>query len=337
MPVRKAIVLVNIGTPKSYKIEDIKTYLDEFLMDPYVLQMPTFFRRILVSGITRIRPTRTVAKYKSIWTDQGSPLLLESNRFASDLQKMMPDYKIVVAMRYSEPSFLSVLQRLQDEKIEEIILAPMYPQYAESTTASSQAHFKNTLKKLNYTPRVQVLKPFFDEASFVDSWCEVYQETLKNKSVDFVLFSYHGLPERHIKRKNKSCLIDEKCCQQKDACEKNCYKAQCLETSRLLAQKMNLQEGKWSTSFQSRVGLTKWIGPSTIESVEKLAQSGTKKMAVMCPSFVVDGLETLEEINQEIRKHFLEHGGEEFIYIPCINNNKTWLAGFEKLVSSEFE
>ena len=140
MPVRKAIVLVNIGTPKSYQIEDIRKYLGEFLMDPFVLQMPTFFRRIMVSGITRIRPSRTAAKYQSIWTDQGSPLLSESNQFAADLQKIMPDYKVVVAMRYSEPSFPNVLEKLQQEKVEEIIFAPLYPQYAESTTASSQDH-----------------------------------------------------------------------------------------------------------------------------------------------------------------------------------------------------
>jgi ferrochelatase len=335
---KKALILINIGTPKSAHVEDVRKYLAEFLMDPYILRMPTFFRWIFVNGIiTRVRPSRSAKKYQSIWTAQGSPLLVESNQFKDELQKLMPQHEVVVAMRYSEPSILSVLKSLKEKNIQDVVIAPMYPQEAESTTTSSLVHIKNMMKKIEYYPRHKVLKPFYNEESFVQAWSLVYRKHTLKMDVDHVLFSYHGLPERHLVLKNKTCLLNSNCCLEKSACEKGCYKAQCLKTTALIAKELNFKPNFWTTSFQSRVGVTKWTTPSTVESVVKLARQGVKNLAVLCPSFVVDGLETLEEINLEIREEFLKHGGQNFIFVPCPNSEPDWVQGFERLVSKDIK
>jgi ferrochelatase len=335
---KKAIVLINIGTPKSFHVEDVRKYLAEFLMDPYILRMPDVLRWLFVHGIiTRVRPSKSAKKYESIWTKEGSPLLVESVKFKNELQKIIPNHEVFVAMRYAEPSIENVLKDLQQKDFKEVVIAPMYPQEAESTTTSCLVHMKNLMKKINYFPRFSVLPPFYAQENFIQSWGLVFKKNTQNEKVDHILFSYHGLPERHLVKKSKTCLLNSNCCFEKMACEKGCYKAQCLHTTQLIAKELGLKNGTWTTSFQSRVGVTKWTQPSTVETVQKLAQAGVRNLAVLCPSFVVDGLETLEEINMEIRGEFLKYGGEKFIFVPCLNDTEDWIHGFERLVSKEIK
>ncbi|WP_347358293.1 ferrochelatase [Bdellovibrio sp.] len=332
---KKGLLLINIGSPRSYEVADVKKYLTAFLMDKEVINLPFLLRWPLVNLL--IVPRRapfSAENYKKVWMDEGSPIAVYTRRFAGELKKHLGnDYVIKIGLRYSEPSVETALQELADEKVDEIIVAPMFPQYAEATNGSSFNLVDELVKDRNIQIPLRRVPAFFDHPAFINPSIEITRDSLQDKKVDHYLFSFHGLPESHI-RKNQGCLVTEDCCFEKNACAKNCYRAQCFATATKIAESLDLLPSHWSVSFQSRLGRAEWLKPATDHSLEVLAQTGKKNIAVICPSFVADCIETLEEIGIGGQETFHEFGGENYYLVPCVNENPQWVQGFAQLVQN---
>jgi ferrochelatase len=331
---KKGVILLNIGSPTSYEVPEVKKYLRNFLMDRDVIDLPFLFRWPLVNLL--IVPKRgpfSAANYKKVWMEgEGSPLTVYSNHFAKKLQAALgSNYSVKVGMRYAEPTIDRALSEFNVEGVDSVVLAPMFPQYAEATTGSSVKYTLNQIQKNGYRFKTQTLPPFFNEDAFIGPSVDISKTALKNKTVDHYLFSFHGLPESHI-RKLDGCRIDDTCCLQKSACAKNCYRAQCFATAKKIAEDLGASKDQWSVSFQSRLGRAEWLKPSTDDALKSLAEAGKKNIAVLCPSFVADCIETLEEIGIGGQELFKEHGGDSFHLIPCLNENQEWVNGFAELI-----
>jgi protoporphyrin/coproporphyrin ferrochelatase len=326
------VVITNIGTPEGPNSKGLRAYLKQFLMDPLVLQFPFIFRFLLVYlVIAPLRSSRSAKNYKKIWTPEGSPLLVETNKMVSALQnKLGSDYKVVVAMRYGKPSFSDAYKKLQDCK--KIILFSQYPQYAESTTLSGLIEFNKYFKETQNW----IIEPYFAKPWFIESYVGFLKDKLKVDS--HLLMSFHGLPEAHIKKivpEHSNCLKNINCCENPpDEVLKHCYRAQCFKSASLIAQGLNIKKDQYTVSFQSRVGKQKWISPSTEQTYDQLINSGKSKIQVICPGFSVDGLETLEEIAQSGKEHFLAQGGESFEFVPCLNDNPIWIEACAKMLKN---
>ncbi len=325
------VLLTNIGTPISPEPEDVGRYLSEFLMDPYVIDIPWLLRWILVKIL--IVPKRKYASseaYKKIWMHEGSPLLVLSQRLAANLIGLLgAQYSVKIGMRYSEPSIQKVLTEFQEERISRLLVVPMYPQFADSSSTSSI----EKVKSHKMSVEVNVLEAFYDQVGFIDSYAEVIRESLGGKQVDHYLFSYHGLPERQIRRLHADyCFKTKDCCETISAKNKSCYRAQCVQTTRLLAQALGLKQDQFSFSFQSRLGRTKWIDPYTDLVLPQLARRGVKSLAVVCPSFVADCLETIEEIGIRGRNDFIKSGGRELHLVPCLNDHLKWSQSLAEMI-----
>lgn len=334
------VIINNIGTPESYRPKEVGKYLSEFLMDPDVISIPFVFRFILVKGlIVPLRKVTSGKKYESIWTENGSPLMVHSKNFASKLQAKLGDqYVVRLGMRYGKPSLQSALEEFKDLQIDQIILAPMFPQYAEATTGSAEKKLRqlaNSFRtRFGFNFKIKNLSAFYDEDFFLSSKANLIRESLVDFEFDHVVFSYHGLPESQLKK--QGCPVLTENCISTATCIQNCYKHHCHQTSISLAKILGLSshsDNQWTTSFQSRLGPTKWIGPATNEVISKLAKD-SKKVAVVCPAFVADCLETLEEIAEELKEQFLNEGGAEFKFIPCLNDRDEWVEGFAKKILS---
>lgn len=331
---KQGVLLLNIGSPQSYEVEDVKKYLTTFLMDKDVIDMPFVLRWPLVHLL--IVPKRapfSAGNYKKVWLEgEGSPLTVYTERFAKKLQQDLgADYVVKIGMRYAEPTIDRALKEFSDEGIQKVLLAPMFPQYAEATTGSSVKYTLGQIKKHEYPLQTEVLPPFFDAEAFVTPSVELAQEKTAGKNIDHYLFSFHGLPESHI-RKIPGCLASPDCCFEQNACAKNCYRAQCFASATQMAERLGLADSHWSVAFQSRLGRAEWLKPSTDHSLEVLAKTGKKNIAVLCPSFVADCIETLEEIGIGGEETFKEHGGQEFYLVPCVNENTDWVHGFSQLI-----
>lgn len=333
---KTGIILFNIGTPRSYEVKDVKKYLLEFLMDKDVINLPFLIRWPLVHGI--IVPRRapySAANYKKVWMIEGSPLWVYSKNFSTKLQNEMgSDFSIKLGMRYSEPSIETAVQELVAEKVQSILLVPMFPQYADATTSSVLKAFEKATKKLHLNIPTQIVRDFYQDESFIKPSVDLAKETLAGKKVDHYLFSFHGLPESHVRR-NEGCLRKEDCCFEQKACEKPCYRAQCFSTATKIAESLDLSPSHWSVSFQSRLGRAEWLKPSTEHTLEVLAQTGKKNIAVLCPSFVADCIETLEEIAIGGEETFKHAGGEEFTMVPCVNADDRWVHGFASMLKKK--
>jgi len=333
---KTGVILFNIGTPSSPNTEDVKKYLLRFLMDKDVIHLPYPLRWLLVHGIIVPRRAKASAeKYRKIWLKEGSPLEVYSKNFADKLQaELGSNYLVKIGMRYSEPSIKTAVESLIAEQVTSLLLVPMFPQYAEATTGSVLKEFYRVLKSTQEAkPSIQIVRDFFAHSSFVESSKKIILDTLKDAEVDHYLFSFHGLPESHI-RKNKGCLISEDCCFEKSACEKPCYRAQCFASATQIAEALNLKPSHWSLSFQSRLGRGEWLKPSTDHTLEILAKTGKKNVAVISPSFVADCIETLEEIGIEARAHFKTFGGENLHLIPCLNADDFWVKQFAQVLKN---
>jgi len=307
----KGVLLINIGTPDSPETKHVAKYLREFLMDAEILPIPAFFRWLLVHlGIVWRRAPVSAKKYQAIWTKQGSPLMVHSLEAKKNLQNLLGEnYQVEIGMRYGNPSIDSAITQFHLQGIHEIFVLPLYPQYCRATTESSFKKIDEVIAKHNLSFHIHRQQAFWGNHKFIETVVDVTKATLQDRKVDYYLMTYHGLPES---QNNKMEPMDS-------------YKQRCHDTSALIADALGLTKNQWGVSFQSRVGVETWIKPYTDEELKTLPSKGIKNIAVLCPSFVADCLETVEEIGMEGRETFIHAGGENFYLIPCVNGRAEYL------------
>ena len=321
---RQGVLLINLGTPDSTEIADVRRYLGEFLMDPYVLTAPWPIRKMIVGGfILPFRPKNSAEAYAKIWTEDGSPLLTGSQSLATHVGAAL-DVPVALSMRYGNPSIASGFAELQAKDVTEALVVPLYPQHADSTITTS---LKAAEKALPDGMTMRTLAPFYHHPQHLAAWGELIKAHLPEKW-DHILFSYHGVPESHLKKAdptNSHCLKVDNCCDRNSDAHAVCYRHQVMQTSQGIANFLSLREDQYSVTFQSRLGPIAWLKPYTDEVLAELPRQGVKHLAVACPAFVVDNLETLEEIGMQGKETFLEAGGESFHLIPCLNDSPLWV------------
>ncbi len=324
----KGVLLVNLGSPDSTDVKDVKKYLDQFLMDERVIDIPYLLRALLVKGIIlNTRPKKSAAAYKKIWWEEGSPLIVLSKRLKEKTQQKV-ELPVALAMRYGNPSIEFGLKELHDKGVREVLIVPLYPQFAMATTETILVLAEEIRQKQFPNMIFESLPAFYNKQDYIQNLADSIKENLENFPQDYILFSYHGVPERHIKKSDitkSHCKIDGSCCVTPSPAHEFCYRHQCYETTRQVAEKLGLEEGKYSTSFQYRLGRDPWLQPYTDATIDGLAQKGIKNLAVVTPAFVSDCLETLEEIGMEAAHSFKENGGENFLAVPCLNDREDWI------------
>jgi len=334
---KKGILLVNLGSPDSPEPKDVKKYLGEFLMDERVIDIPLVARTALVKGIIlNTRPKQSAAAYKKIWWDEGSPLIVLSERLQKKIQEQV-EQPVALAMRYGSMTIKKSLQELVDKGVDEVLLFPLYPQFAMATTETitvlaeelRQQHFPNL--------KIESVPAFYNKPDYIEVLSNSIKNHLKENNYDHLLFSYHGVPERHIRKSDitkSHCKIDGSCCETPSKAHEFCYRHQCKEVTRLVAEKLQFKEGAFSTSFQSRLGFDPWLQPYTDRTIERLGKQGVKNMAIVTPAFVSDCLETLEEIAMEGEEIFHEVGGKEFSVVPCLNDDAAFVDLLSKWINN---
>ncbi|UPQ80345.1 ferrochelatase [Flavobacterium azooxidireducens] len=324
---KKGVLLVNLGSPESPTPKDVKPYLDEFLMDKYVIDVPFLLRALLVRGIIlQTRPKKSAAAYAKIWWDEGSPLIVLSKRMHKKVQANT-SIPVSLAMRYGKPSIESGLQELHDQGVTEVMLFPLYPQHAMASTVTILVLAEEIRKKKFPNMNFTILPAFYNQKDYIRDLSNSIKKHLEGFEYDHLLFSYHGIPERHIRKTDVTkshCKIDGSCCNTPSPAHEFCYRHQCYETTKQVVEFLGIPEGKYSQTFQSRLAGDKWLTPYTDVEINKMPEKGIKKLAVVTPAFVSDCLETLEEIAMEANHQFKENGGEEFLAIPCLNDDDDW-------------
>lgn len=324
---KHGILLVNLGTPKSTKPGDVYRYLQEFLLDGRVIDFPAIPRNLLVRGIiVPFRHRKSAAMYRKVWTDRGSPLLYHGQDVAAKLQdRLGEDYKVVLAMRYQQPSIKKGLEELRDAQVERITVMPLFPQYASATTGSVHDKVMEVLRTWQAIPDLQFINNYFDHPSFIQAFAERGAQ-YNWADYDHVIFSFHGLPERQIRKgdDHKVCRLGD-CCQQVTAANQFCYRAQCFGTANAIAAALGIPKDRYTVSFQSRLGRDEWIKPYSEPLVEDLAKKGAKRLLMFSPAFVADCLETIFEIGEEYLEVFQEHGGEHLQLVESLNSGEAWI------------
>lgn len=333
----KGILMVNLGSPDSPDPKDVKEYLGEFLMDERVIDVPLWARTLLVKGIIlNTRPKASAAAYQKIWWEEGSPLIVISERLKEKVQQNV-DFPVALAMRYGSMTIKKGLQELVNKGVNDVLIIPLYPQFAMATTETILVLAEEIRKEHFPNLTISDLPAFYNRKDYIEILINSIKEHLEGKNFDHILFSYHGVPERHIRKSditNGHCKIDGQCCISPSKAHQYCYRHQCLEVTRLVAEKLQLQSGSFSTSFQSRLGFDPWLQPYTDRTIERLGKQGIKKMAIVTPAFVSDCLETLEEIAMEGQEIFHEMGGKEFVTVPCLNDRNDWADLLAKWIKS---
>jgi protoporphyrin/coproporphyrin ferrochelatase len=336
---KTAVLLANLGSPDSYQIRDVRSYLREFLMDERVIDIPNPWRSILVKGIiVPFRAPKSAAKYKTIWTENGSPLIHISRQVQVKLEEAL-QMPVELCMRYANPSPVGALDRLhlQNPSLEEVILVPLYPHYAMSSYETAVEQVKQIHQQGKYLFQLKVVPPFYNDPGYIQALANSIQPFLSSP-FDHILFSYHGIPERHVKKTDVTkvhCLLQNDCCNVNSEAHRKCYRHQVNITTQLTARTLCLSEEKYSVSFQSRLGADAWLKPFTTEQLVEFPKRGVKNLLIVCPAFVSDCLETLEEIEVEGRETFLKNGGERFEVIPCLNERADWIVALAELVKKE--
>ena len=329
---RIGVLLVNLGTPDAPETRAVRRYLRQFLSDSRVLTLPPPLRWLLLNAvILPTRPARSAAAYRAIWTDEGSPLLVHSRALAAEVStRLGPAFRVELAMRYGRPSIAAGLEALEGAGVERIVVVPLFPQYASSVSASLSAEVFRLLAARNDVPPVEILGDFHAAPGFVEGWAKATHAALSEFAADHVLWSFHGLPEDQIRASDPRaghCLSRPDCCDAPGASQRRCYRAQCFATAAAMERALSLDPARTSVAFQSRLGPSAWIQPYTDRVVEELAERGVKRLAVYCPSFVADCLETLEEIGLRLRERWSEVGGEAMWLAPC-PNGEAYFADF---------
>lgn len=334
---KKGLLLVNLGTPDAPQSGPVRRYLREFLSDPRVLDIHPVGRWLLLNlFILPTRPAKSAAAYRKVWMKEGSPLLVYSRQLeAAVAQRLRGEYEVALAMRYGAPSLPDAVKALRARGVKEFIILPLYPQEATSSTSSTLARAYEVLTDAWDVSPVRVVPAFHDHPGFLDAFAEVARPVIAEARADHVLFSYHGLPERHMRKSDPSgqhCLASAGCCDVLTEVNRHCYRAQCFATTRGLAERLGLSKEGYTVSFQSRLGRTPWIKPYTDLVLPELAKAGVKRLAVMCPAFVADCLETLEEVGIRAQEQFLECGGESLTLVPSLNAHPAWVDTVVRLV-----
>jgi ferrochelatase len=330
----RGLLILNLGTPDAAEPAAVGRYLKQFLMDKWVIDIPWLLRWFFVNVL--IVPKRKFASaeaYQLIWTKRGSPLAFYLQDLESRVAALIPEIKVSSAMRYGNPSIENGLKRLSD--VDEIIIFPLYPQYAESSTRSSREECEKVARQLGLRAKLTFVKDYFEHPKFIDCFAELIAPILETEKPDHLLMSFHGLPERHVKRVGgEHCLGSKSCCDSITPSNRDCYRAQSFATARALALKLGLDSSHYSVSFQSRLGRTPWIPPFTDVKLSAFPSQGIRNIAVVCPSFTTDCLETIEEIGIRGAESFKETGGTQYVAIPCLNARESWA---EALVSIAHE
>jgi ferrochelatase len=325
------LLLINLGTPDAPESGPVRRYLRQFLSDPRVLDINRVGRWLLLNLIILpTRPAKSAHAYRAIWdAKRGSPLLFHSQDLAAAVQARLGEgWHVELAMRYGSPSIASGLERLRAAGVDRIFVLPLFPQYAASSTGSALEEVFDRAGAAWNVPPLRVVDPFYEAPGFLGAFAAVGRPVLDQLAADHVLFSFHGLPERHMKKSDEAgdhCLASAGCCDRIVPANRNCYRAQCFATARGLAKALDLPPEKWSLSFQSRLGRTPWIKPYTDEVLDALPKQGVKRLAVFSPAFVADCLETLEEIGIRARDQFRAAGGEELVLVPSLNATPAWV------------
>ena len=330
MTATRGIVLMNLGSPDSTEVKDVRKYLNEFLMDEKVIDVPYLLRLFLVRGIiVPFRAHKSAHAYETIWTKQGSPLIQITKELERELQQQIEE-PIEIAMRYGNPSSESAFNNLlkRNPGIEEVVLLPLYPHYAMSSYETAVDHAREIYRKNRYSFKLTVIKPYYNDADYIAALAASIQPFLEQE-YDHVLFSYHGVPERHIYKGDvtkQHCLKFVDCCEVDSVAHSQCYRHQCITTTKLVAASLHIPENKFSLSFQSRLGRDEWLKPYTSLRLEELPKQGIKRLLIACPAFVSDCLETLEEIAIQGKETFMNAGGESYTVTPCLNLHPLWIA-----------
>jgi ferrochelatase len=333
---RRAILLMNLGSPDSTAVKDVRRYLNEFLMDGRVIDMPLISRALLVRGIiVPFRAPKSAEAYKTIWTKDGSPLIVLTKQLQSALQEQVPE-PVAIAMRYGTPSPKQAFDALvkAHPNLEELILLPLYPHYAMSSYETAVAYARKQLKQSGYTFKLTVIKPFYDEPQYIEALSANIRPWLADE-YDHILFSYHGIPERHIRKSDPTgghSQPGSNCCNTASTAYEYCYRHQVNVTTKLVAEQLGIPANKYSISFQSRLGKG-WLEPFTDIRLEQMPGEGIKKLLIVCPAFVSDCLETLEEIEERGKEIFMHAGGESYKMIPCLNTHPNWVKTIARWVS----
>lgn len=336
MRVRTGILLINLGSPESPETGDVRRYLREFLSDPLVIDLPAPARWLLLNAvILPFRPRRSAAAYRKIWTPEGSPLRVHGRALRAALGEALGgEYRVELAMRYGTPSIRGALERLAGADVARILVLPLYPQYSAAATGSSLEAFREAARA-PHVPPYELLPAFYADPGFIAAWRAVAQPELEAFQPDYVLFSYHGLPLRQVRAAHpERCLTSADCCERVEPDNVNCYRAHCFATTRALAAALELPPESHSLSFQSRLSAA-WLEPFTDRVLPELAALGRRRLAVLCPAFVADCLETLEEIAIRGGETFREHGGEHYAAIPCLNDSDPGMRLIETLARRE--
>jgi ferrochelatase len=323
----QAVLLVNLGSPASTSVPDVRRYLREFLGDERVIDYPAWFRWLLLEGIIlRVRPKKSAHAYGKVWTPQGSPLLVTSENVRAKLEAAL-GLPVLAGMRYGEPSIAGALVKLRELGVREVFLVPQYPHYAMSSWETVVVKVYEEARRIGPELRFSTVQPFFADADYIEALHAVSAPDLA-RGYDHLLISFHGVPVRHLRKADSSrahCQCVPDCCSVASPAHATCYRAQCLGTVRAFAARAGLQAGKFSVSFQSRLPGEPWLEPFTDRELVRLARAGVKRLLVMTPAFTADCLETLEEIAMTGKQTFLDAGGAEFRQIPCLNDQAPFI------------
>lgn len=334
------VLLINLGTPDAPTPDAVGRYLREFLMDPFVLDTLAPLRWLLVNiAIVPRRKYQSAEAYQKVQLPEGSPLLVYTRALANEVAHCLnlsaENYAVEFGMRYGNPSIRSALESLKSRGVSSIIVLPLYPQYAESSFETAVVETKRAARELGCEDLLTFLPPFYNDPGFINSSAQHIRANIDPEKTDHLLFSFHALPVSHLtKFHHDNRAPSAECCTEVTATNQNCYRAQCFETARAIATRLQLHPDDYTVSFQSRLGRAEWIGPNTVNVFADLAGRGIKRIAVACPSFVSDCLETVEEIGMRGRETFLEAGGESLQLIPSLNSDPTWVEAAAKMIQT---
>lgn len=330
----EGVLLINLGSPKELSKKSVRQYLRVFLSDDNVVDLPKFFQQfILRLFILPFRPKNTLEAYEKIWTKEGSPLIISTESIANKLTEKT-GWNVEYAMRYEEPSIEKALHKFKENEINKIYVISLYPHNAMATTVTTELETRNVAMNISNDFELIFTKPFFDNEEYINAMVNSIRPYVENKSYDKIIFSYHGIPKRQAKKTDETgehCFSTSNCCEVRNDGSKDCYRSHTRIASDLTAKKLGLEDDQWEIAYQSRIG-PGWLTPFTDKRLAKLPEEGIDNIAILCPSFISDCLETLEEIDIRGRETFLKAGGKKMTYIPCLNDSEDTINLLENLV-----